>query len=92
MRLVALESAKDRILGVDTTRQPVSPRVWYGTVCLLIRVAMGSVLCLNEWEVTWLFAQAYTMQEGAVVPYTTLGHLSIAMVSRLPKQSLTYDA
>jgi hypothetical protein len=52
---------------------------------------MESVLCLNEWEVTWLFAQAYTMQEGAVVPCTTLGHLSIAMVPRLPKQSLAYD-
>jgi hypothetical protein len=52
---------------------------------------MESVLCLNEWEVTWLFAQAYTMQEGAVVPCTTLGHLSITMVPRLPKQSLAYD-
>jgi hypothetical protein len=92
MRLVVLESAKNRILGVDTMGQPVSPRVWYGMICLLIRVAMGSVLCLNEWEVTWLFAQAYTMQERDVVPCTTLGHLSIAMVPRLPKQSLAYDA
>jgi hypothetical protein len=26
-----LESAKDRILGVDTPVQHVPPRVWYGT-------------------------------------------------------------
>jgi hypothetical protein len=33
MWLVMLESAKDRILGVDTTGQHVSPRVRYGTAC-----------------------------------------------------------
>jgi hypothetical protein len=36
MWIVKLKSAKDRILGVDTTGQLVPPRVWYGTVCLLI--------------------------------------------------------
>jgi hypothetical protein len=50
MRLVMLESAKDRILGVDTKGQHVPPRVWYGTVYLLIRYAIGCVLCLVEWE------------------------------------------
>jgi hypothetical protein len=43
--LVMLESAKDRVLGVDTLGQQVPPRVRYGTTCLLIRDAMGSVPC-----------------------------------------------
>jgi hypothetical protein len=33
MWLVMLESAKDRILGVDTPEQHVPPRVRYGTAC-----------------------------------------------------------
>jgi hypothetical protein len=32
-----LESAKDRVIGVDTLGQLVPPRVHYGTACLLIR-------------------------------------------------------
>jgi hypothetical protein len=31
MWIVMLESTKDRIMGVDTPGQPVSPRVQYGT-------------------------------------------------------------
>jgi hypothetical protein len=45
MWIVMLESAKDRVLGVDTLGQQVPPRVRYGTTCLLIRDAMGSVPC-----------------------------------------------
>jgi hypothetical protein len=37
MWFLMLESAKDRVLGVDTPGQQVSPRVWYGTACLVIR-------------------------------------------------------
>jgi hypothetical protein len=33
MWFVMLESAKDRILGVDTIGQHVPPRVQYGTAC-----------------------------------------------------------
>jgi hypothetical protein len=33
MWLVVLESAKDQVLGVDTPRQHVSPRVRYGMAC-----------------------------------------------------------
>jgi hypothetical protein len=33
MWLVMLESAKDRVLGVDPPRQHVPPRVRYGTAC-----------------------------------------------------------
>jgi hypothetical protein len=29
----------------------VLPRVWYGTVCLLIRDVVGSVPCSVEWEI-----------------------------------------
>jgi hypothetical protein len=50
MWFVMLESAKDRVIGVDTLGQQVSPRVRYGTACLLIRDAVGSVSCSDEWE------------------------------------------
>ncbi len=50
MWFVILESAKDRIIGVDTLGQHVPPRVWYGTVCLLIMNTIGCVSCLEEWE------------------------------------------
>jgi hypothetical protein len=39
-----LESAKDRVLGVDTVGQQVSPHVQYGMACLLFRDVVGSVL------------------------------------------------
>jgi hypothetical protein len=48
MWLVVLESAKDRILGVDTTGQRVPTRVRYGTACLLIMYVVGCVSCLVE--------------------------------------------
>jgi hypothetical protein len=41
MWFVMLESAKDRVLGVDTVGQQVPPRVRYGMTCLLIRAAIG---------------------------------------------------
>jgi hypothetical protein len=44
------KSAKDRVIGVDTPGQPVPPHVRYGTTCLLIRDAVGSVPCLDECE------------------------------------------
>jgi hypothetical protein len=47
---VMLESAKDRVIGVDTPEQHVPPRVRYGTACLLIRDVVGSVPCSDEWE------------------------------------------
>jgi hypothetical protein len=51
MWFVMLESAKDRVIGVDTSGQQVSPRVRYGTACLLIRDAVGRVPCSDEWEI-----------------------------------------
>jgi hypothetical protein len=46
--LVMLESAKGRVIEVDTPGQQVPPRIWYGTACLLIRDAVGSVSCSDE--------------------------------------------
>jgi hypothetical protein len=48
MWFVMLESAKDRVIGVDTPGQQVSPRVRYRMTCLLIREAVGSVPCSDE--------------------------------------------
>jgi hypothetical protein len=47
MWFVMLESAKDKVIGVDTPVQQVPPRVWYEMTCLLIR-DVGSVPCSNE--------------------------------------------
>jgi hypothetical protein len=48
MWIVMLESAKDRIFGVDTPEQHVPPCVWYGMTCLLIRNAVNTVSCSVE--------------------------------------------
>jgi hypothetical protein len=50
MGFVMLESAKDRVIGVDTLGQQVPPRVRHGTACLLIEDVVGSVSCSDEWE------------------------------------------
>jgi hypothetical protein len=52
MWLVMLESTKDGVIGVDTIGQQVPPRVRYGTACLLIRDAVRSVPCSDEWEIS----------------------------------------
>jgi hypothetical protein len=51
MWFVMLESAKDQVIGVDTPGPQVSPRVRYGTACLLIRDVVGSVPCSDEWQI-----------------------------------------
>jgi hypothetical protein len=48
MWFVMVESAKDRVIGVDTPGQQVPPYVQYGMTCLLIRDAVGSVPCSDE--------------------------------------------
>jgi hypothetical protein len=48
MWFVMLESAKDRVIGVDTPGQQVLPRVLCGMACLLISDAVGSVPYLDE--------------------------------------------
>jgi hypothetical protein len=49
MWFVILESAKDRVLGVDTPRQQVLPCVQYGMTCLLIRDVVGCEYCSALW-------------------------------------------
>jgi hypothetical protein len=44
-----LESAKDRVLGVDTPGQQVLLRVRYGMACLLIRDVVGCESCSEVW-------------------------------------------
>jgi hypothetical protein len=68
MWFVMLESAKDRVIGVDTPRQQVSPRVRYGTTCLLIRDAMESVPCSDEWEFGVVTRPGSHGVRGAMVP------------------------
>jgi hypothetical protein len=65
---VMLESAKDRVIGVDTPRQQVLPRVRYGTAYLLIRNDMGSVPCLDEWEIGVVTRLGSHGARGVMVP------------------------
>jgi hypothetical protein len=65
--LVMLESAKDILLWVDTPGQQVSPRVWYGRTCLLIRDAIGSVSYSDEWEFGVVTRPGSHGARGAVV-------------------------
>jgi hypothetical protein len=75
MWFVMLESAKDRVIGVDTLGQQVPPHVRYGMACLLIRDVVGSVPCSDEWEI------------GVVTRPGSHGARG-AMVSRLPRETL----
>jgi hypothetical protein len=68
MWFVMLESAKDRVIGVDTPGQQVTLCVWYGTTCLLIRDAVGSVPCSNEWEFDVVTHPGSHGVRGVVVP------------------------
>jgi hypothetical protein len=68
MWLVMLESAKDRVIGVDTPGKQVPPRVRYGTTCLLIRDAVRSVPCSDEWEFGVVTRPGSHGARGAMVP------------------------
>jgi hypothetical protein len=72
-----LESAKDRVIGVDTLGQQVPPRVRYGTACLLIRDAVESVPCSDEWEFGIVTHPASHGARGAVVPQLPWGTLAL---------------
>jgi hypothetical protein len=68
MWFVMLKSAKDQVIGVDTPGQQVPPRVRYGTACLLIRDAVGSVPCSDEWEIGIVTRTGSHGVRGVVVP------------------------
>jgi hypothetical protein len=76
MWFVMLKSAKDWVIGVDTPRQHVLSRVWYGMTYLLIRYAIGCVSCsveggwlLSLWSVFVTFCVNWlnhTVQKGSL--------------------------
>jgi hypothetical protein len=68
MWFVMLESAKDRVIGVDAPGQQVPPHVPYGMTCLLIWYALGSVPCSDEWEFGVVTHLGSHGARGAVVP------------------------
>jgi hypothetical protein len=91
MWFIMLESAKDRVLGVDTLGEYVPPRVRYGTACLLIRGSMGSVPCSDEWEFDVVTRSGSHSARGAVVPRLPPETLAMLWYCILPWQSLAYD-
>jgi hypothetical protein len=68
MWFVMLESAKDRVIGVDTPGQQVPPCVQYGTACLLIRDVVGGVPCSDEWKIGIVTHLGSHSARGVVVP------------------------
>jgi hypothetical protein len=68
MCFVMLESTNDRVIGVDTRGQQVSPRVRYGTTSLLIRDAVGNVHCSDEWEIGVVTRLGTHSARGIMVP------------------------
>jgi hypothetical protein len=77
---MVLESAKDRILGGDTTGQHVPPHVWYEMTCLLIRNTIGCMSCSVEWGLTSYFVTYIVIRLNHMVQEGTffLGNLSTA--------------
>jgi hypothetical protein len=75
-----LESAKHRVLEVDTPGQQVPPLVRYKTTYLLIRDVVGSVPYSDEWEIDILTLLGSHDTRGDVVLHTTPENLSIAIV------------
>jgi hypothetical protein len=73
---VVLESAQDRIFGIDTPRQHMPPRVRYGTACLLIKNTIGSLSCSVGWGMASYFVTnfvnrlSHMVQEGTFVRET----------------------
>jgi hypothetical protein len=55
-------------MTVDTLGQLVPPRVRYGTTCFLIRDAVGSVPCSDEWEIGVVSRLGSHSVRGVVVP------------------------
>jgi hypothetical protein len=70
----------------------VPPCVWYGMACLLVRDVVGCVPSSNKWKIGIVTRLSSHGARGAVVPRTTPGNLSIAMVLRttLAKPGITH--
>jgi hypothetical protein len=91
MWFVMLESAKGRVIGVDTPEQQVPPCVRYGTTCLLIRDVVGSVPYSDEWEIVVVTHPGSHGARGALVPRLPRETLAMLWYCVLPWQSLAYD-
>jgi hypothetical protein len=72
MWFVKLESTKDRVIGVDSLREQVPPCVRYRTAFPLIRDAVESVSCSDEWEIGIVPRLGSHGVRGAVVPLLAL--------------------
>jgi hypothetical protein len=68
MWFVMLESANDRVIGVDSLGQQVPPCVRYGMACLLIRNVVESVSCSDEWEIGVVTQLGSHGARGVMVP------------------------
>jgi hypothetical protein len=68
MWFVMLEFANDQVIGVDTLGQQVPPCVRYGMACLLIRNAVESVSCSDEWEIGVVTQLGSHGARGVMVP------------------------
>jgi hypothetical protein len=66
--MVMIKSAMDRVLGVDTLGQLVSPRVRYGMAFLLIRDVVRSVPYSVEWEIGVVTRLSSHGARGVMVP------------------------
>jgi hypothetical protein len=84
MWFVMLESAKDRVIGVDTPGQQVPPRVRYGTTWLLISDAVGSMPFSDEWEFGVVTRSESHGARGVVVPQLPQETLAMLWYCVLP--------
>jgi hypothetical protein len=91
MWFIMLESAKDRVIGVDTPEQQVLSRVEYEIACLLIRDAMGSVPCSDKWESGIVTRPGSHDARRAVVLQLPRETLAMLWYCVLPWQSLAYN-
>jgi hypothetical protein len=88
---VLLESANDRVIGVDTLGQQVLPYVRYRTACLLIRYLVGSVPCLDEWEFGIVTRPGSHGARGVMVLRLPGETLAMLWYCVRPYLSLAYD-
>jgi hypothetical protein len=86
-----LESATDRVLGVDTPGQQMLPHVRYGMACLIIMGVVGSMPCSDEWEIDIVTRQGSHGAREAMVPQLPRETLGILWYYVLPWQSMVYD-
>jgi hypothetical protein len=82
--LVMLKSTKYWVLGVDILGQQVSPRVRYGTACLIISDAVGSVPFSDEWEIGVVTRTGSHDARGVVVPWLPWETLAMLWYYVLP--------